>query len=220
MIAVAVLFLIPAYYLGKSKGYNVTVLLVASVLFSLGIPLLVRFFEIIYLPPLCGYYFPALSLGIVWLLPKRKGAPGKKYLKIVFNCPECNEAVTFARSKEGNAELCPKCGEIITVLVDEFSPKPEVPKRVKPTGSVGAVCYATFSDEMLAAQLQALLKDGGVDSDVVSGIAGGALSYLGGVQGFKLSVHIDDWDKAVEIEKKANQNVASTSVGKGSFCAS
>ena len=207
MIAVAVIFLLPAYYLAKSKGYNVAIVLVASAILSMGVPLLI--YGINYPDgsiPAIDITLPFLSLAIVWLIPERDGAPGKKYLKITFTCPECKEEITFPRSKEGKAELCPKCGEIITVPLDEFSPKPVFPKRDKPNISSGTVCYASFGDEMFAAQKQALFEDQGIESEIIDGIGGGSLPQLSGTQGFKLSIDIDDWDKAVEIEKNANKS--------------
>ena len=206
MLAIAVIFLVPAYYLAKSKGYNVAIILIASAILSAGVPLLLNVLKITDTIPLVDITFPFLSLGIIWLLPEKEGAPGKKYLKINFDCPECNEEVIFPRSKEGKAELCPKCGEIITVPLDEFSPKPSLPKRDKPNISSGTVCYASFGDEMLAAQMQALFADQGIESEIIDGTGGGSLPQLSGTQGFKLSIKIDDWDKAVEIEKNANKS--------------
>ncbi len=204
MLAIAVIFLVPAYYLAKSKGYNVAFVLVASGVLSAGVPLTLGLLEITDTIPWVDITFPFLSLGIVWLLPEREGAPGKKYLKITFDCPECKEEVIFPRSKEGKAELCPKCGEIITVPLDEFSPKPSVPKRDKPNINSGSVCYASFGDEMLALQMQALFEDQGVESEIIGGTGGGSMPQFSGTQGFKLSIDIDDWDKAVETEKIAN----------------
>lgn len=203
MLAIAVLFLVPAYYLAKSKGYNVAFILVASGVLSAGVPLTLSSLEITDTIPWVNITFPFLSLGIVWLLPEKEGAPGKTYLKITFQCPECREEVTFDRSKEGKADLCPTCGEIVTVPLDEFSPKPTTPKRDKPTISSGSVCYASFGDEMVAFQLQALFEDHGIESEVIGGTGGGSLPQLSGSQGFKISIDIDDWDKAVGIENVA-----------------
>ncbi len=153
--------------------------------------------------PLIDITFPFLALGIVWLLPEKKGAPGKKYLNITFDCLECKEEVTFHRSKEGQAELCPKCGEIITVPLDEFSPKPIEHTKVKPDIASGSVCFTSFGDEMSALQLQSLLEENGIESEVIGGIGGGSLPQLGGTEGFKIAINIDDWDKAVETENIA-----------------
>lgn len=207
MIAIAVIFLVPAYYLAKSKGYNVVIILVASGILSMGFPLILNILDISDTVPLADITFPFLSLGIVWLLPKKAGAPGKAYLKITFQCPECREEVTFDRSEEGKAELCPKCGEIVTVPLDEFSPKPTTHRKEKPDAVSGAVCFTSFGDEMSALQLQAVLEDHGIESEVISGIGGGSLPQLGGTEGFKIAIDIDDWDKAVEIENIVNQQV-------------
>lgn len=203
MFLLAVVFLVPAYYLAKSKGYNAAVILVCSAILSVGIPVTLNFLGISDGMPWIDITLPCLALGIIWLLPEREGAPGKGYLKITFDCPECNAEVTFSRSEEGKAELCPKCNEIITVPLDEFSPKPSVPKRIKPDIESGQVCYAVFGNEMLAAQIQALFEDHGIESEIIDGTGGGSLPQLSGTQGFKLSIDIEDWDKAVEIEEQA-----------------
>ena len=211
MIAIAVIFLVPAYYLAKSKGYNVAFILIVSAVLSMGVPLMI--YAINYPDGFsCGadITFPLLSLAIVWLLPPREGAPGKKYLKIIFDCPECKGEVNFPRSKEGQVELCPKCGEIITVPLDEFSSVPSLPKRIKPNISSGQVCYASFGEEMLAAQMQALFEDYGIRCEIIDGTGGGALPQLSGTQGFKLSIDIDDWDRAIEIENNTNHKLETT----------
>lgn len=202
LIAITVVFLVPAYYLAKSKGYNITLLLICSALLSAGVPAVLIFLELTVKIPWLEITFPFLALGIVWLLPEREGAPGKKYLKITFDCPECKEEVTFPRSKEGTAELCPKCNEIITVPLDEFSPQPNLPQRIKPSIESGLVCYASFGDEMLALQMQALLEDHGIESEIIGGTGGGSLPQFSGTQGFKLSIDVENWDKAVEIENQ------------------
>jgi hypothetical protein len=203
-LALCVVFLLPAYHLAKSKGYNILPLLIALTFLGVAIPIAIHIvFDRLY--PVMEIAFPALSLVVAWLLPTKEGAPGKKYLKITFDCPECKEEVVFPRSKEGSPELCPKCNEIITVPMDEFSMKPSTPKRTKPSIESGHVCYASFGDEMLAVQMQALFEDNEIESEIRGGTAGGSLPQLSGTQGFKLSINIEDWDRAVEIEKTANQ---------------
>ena len=60
---------------------------------------------------------------------------------------------------------------------------------------------------MLAAQLQALFEDNGIESEIIDGTGGGSLPQLSGTQGFKLSIDIEDWDKAVEIESSCQPTV-------------
>ena len=201
MIAIAVLFLLPAYYLAKSKGYNVVAVLVASGVLSMGVPLALSLLTDSQPLPLLNIAFPALALFIVWILPTKEGAPGRKYLKITFTCPECKQEVVFARRYEGKTELCPKCGEIVTVPLDELSPPEQPPDRGRPEATSGAVCYASFGDEMLAAQMQALFASHGIDSEIISGTGGGMLPQLSGTQGFKVAIAVNDWDKAIAIEK-------------------
>ena len=204
MLGLTVVILLPAYYLAKSKGYNVVRVLIFAAIVST-IPMVIRMLNDDLPFPFADFTFPLLVLFVIWLLPEREGAPGKKYLKITFDCPECKEGVIFPRSKEGKAELCPMCGEIIKVPFDEFSSKPSLPKRDKPNIVSGSVCYASFGDEMLAVQMQALFEDSGIESEVINGTGGGSLPQFSGTQGFKLSIDIKDWDNVVEIEKNANQ---------------
>lgn len=213
MIALAVVFLVPAYYLAKSKGYNVAIILIASAILSIGVPLGISIINNENPMPWIDITFPFLALGIVWFLPKRAGAPGKAYLNITFECPECKEEVTFPRSKEGSPQLCPKCGEIITVPLDEHSPKPTEHIKEKPDIESGSVCFDSFGDEMSALQLHALLEENGIKSEVIGGIGGGAPPQLGGTEGFKIAIDIDDWERAVEIEKLANQQMDLTPDG-------
>jgi len=175
---------LPSYYLAKSKGYNVVRVLIIAAIVS-AIPMVVRLINDDLVFPILDITFPLLVLFVIWLLPEREGAPGKKYLKITFDCPDCKEEVIFPRCKEGKAELCPKCGEIITVPRDEFSSKPSIPQRIKPDISSGPVCYASFGDEMLALQMQALFEDQGIESEIIDGTGGGSLPQLSGTQGFK-----------------------------------
>lgn len=205
MLGLIVLILLPAYYLAKSKGYNVVLVLVFAAIIS-AIPMLVRMFNGGLYFPAADLTFPLLVLFAIWLLPARAGAPGKKHLKITFTCPECNEEVSFNRRCEGKAELCPKCGEIVSVPLDAFSVAPTPRKRDKPNIRSGSVCFASFGDEMLALQLQALLESHGVKSEIIDGTSGGTLPQLSGTLGFKLSIDIDDWNKAVETEKLSEKN--------------
>ena len=212
MILIAVLFLVPLYYISKSKGLNAAKLTTVATLLSIACTVASFFF------PYVGFgqiIFPAIFLFSVWLIPRKGGAPGKQYLKIIFDCPECKAEVKFPRSKENTADLCPKCGEVIRIPMDEYSPKPSITERVKPSISSGHVCYANFGDEMLAAQMQALFEDNGIESEIIDGTGGGSLPQLGGIEGFKIAIDIEDWDKAVEIENLANQHVDLTPDGAG-----
>lgn len=200
MLGLTVVVLLPIYYLAKSKGYNVAVMLIASAVLGVGLPIVMQIYNDEDLLPVIDITFPFLALFIVWLLPPKEGAPGEKYLKITFTCPECNEEVTFGRSHEGNAELCPKCGEIIKIPLDGFSPPMLSKNRDKSNVASGPVCFATFGNEMLALQMHALLADHGIDSEIIEGTGGGMLPQLSGTQGFKLTIDAKDWEEAVEVE--------------------
>lgn len=203
MMALAVVFLLPAYYLAKSKGYNVLLVLVCGTVLGIGITWIVYTFSDAFFGGL-EFIIAALTLLVIWLLPQKEGAPGKRYLKITFDCPECRETVSFARRYEGRAELCPQCGEILTVPLDEFSAPDISRSKSKPTVASGPICFNSFGDEMVALQMQTLFEGSGIASEIMGGTAGGALPQLSGTEGFKVMINVDDWDKAVEIEQLAN----------------
>ena len=214
---ITVMFLAPAYYTATSKGYHIGLILTAIAILSMGIPIIMDLShqadvsipdsDIPYLSSLWVIIFPALAWGMVRLLPARESAPGQDYLEITFECPECRGEVTCHRSKEGQAELCPGCGEMIRVPLDEFSPEPIEHTREKPAITSGWVCFDSFSDEMCALQLHALLEEYGIESEVVGETGSGALPQLGGTHGFKVVIDINDWDQAVEIEEAAAEEV-------------
>lgn len=208
---IAGIFILPAYYVAKSKGYNLgPTLVVTAVLAMVGIPILIDIIDhpdvvITHPLPVWSMMLPVLAWCIISLLPTRKDAPGEDYLEITFECPVCEEEVTFPRAKEGQVELCPECGEIITIPMDEFSPETSIPERIKPDISSGPVCYANFGEEMRALQMQALFEDNGIKAEIIAETAGGTLPQLGGTHGFRLSIDIEDWDKAVAIEKSIHR---------------
>lgn len=203
VIAICVLFLIPAYYLARSKGYNLTPVLITSGSIGLFVPLIILTFPNLNLQ-LPGLILTATPLFIAWILPVKENAPGKRYLSIRFDCPECAEMVKFSRAKEGTAVLCPKCGEIITVPIDEFSLKTPTEDKEKPTVSSGSVCFAHFGDEMAAQELLVQLRNGGINAEFIDGTGSGMLPQFAGTQGFKIEINIADWDKAVEIKREIN----------------
>jgi hypothetical protein len=107
-IALGMLFFVPMHYIAKSKGYKPARFTVPAIILcaacivipGLGLGILV---------------IPLTFLGLVSLLKTRAGAPGEAWLKITFTCPACKETIVFDREREGLADLCPKCGEIVTV---------------------------------------------------------------------------------------------------------
>ena len=204
MLLITILFLIPGYYLAKSKGYNAAKVLTIAGIFSLWYPAVSRCIEGLDPFPIIDISFPLIALLVIWLLPAKKGAPGKAYLNISFVCPECNQEVKFERRFEGQAVLCKKCDEIITVPTDEFSPKAEKKKRIKPAVLSGKVCFDEFVDEICAEQLTDLFNAHGIKAEMIGNIAAGALPQLSVLQGFKVMIDIADWDMAVEIEEKVH----------------
>ena len=208
MIGVIVLFLIPIYYIAKSKGYNTALICVISGAISVLSPQLYYYIWGEPLLPLADATVPMVILVIIWLLPARKGAPGKAYLTIKFICPECKAPVTFRRHEEGKAVLCPKCGEIITVPLDQYSDRPKAKRADQPSAPEGQVCFNAYGNEMAAIEMKALLEGHGITAEVTDGTSGSALPQLGLMEGFKLYIDAKDWDRALEIE---NQNIGQQS---------
>lgn len=204
MIGVIVLFLIPIYYIAKSKGYNTALVCVISGVISVLSPQLYHYIWGEPLLPFADASVPMVLLVIIWLLPARKSAPGKAYLRINFVCPECKAPVTFRRHEEGKAVLCPKCGEIITVPLDQYSDRPKTIRTDRPSASEGQVCFNAYGNEMAAIEMKSLLEGHGIAAEVTDGTSGSALPQLGLMEGFKLFIDAKDWDRAIEIE---NHNI-------------
>lgn len=61
----------------------------------------------------CVCYATNVNSFLQRLLPTRRENPIDPEIRFV--CPECGHSVTFDRDREGLAELCPKCSEVITV---------------------------------------------------------------------------------------------------------
>ncbi len=203
MILISVLFLVPIYYLARSKGYNGGIFATATGVLALiigNIP--VPQFGILYI------VLPAAVLILVSLLKPKADAPGESYLKIVFPCPECAKTVSFPRHREGVAELCPECGELIRVPEDEHSPKPSARDRTKPPATQGEVCLESFGRPEPADQLAAILNDSGINARVASDSGGGVLPQIGNTEGHRVMIDATQWNEAVEIERQCQQTPA------------
>jgi predicted RNA-binding Zn-ribbon protein involved in translation (DUF1610 family) len=207
MIAIAVLFLVPIYYIAKSKGYNATWVCVVSAALGAAVPLAFQVLGRPLLFPVLDFTPSLLVLIVVWLIPPREGAPGKAYLKISFLCPECGESIVFPREREGTADLCPKCGELIRIPEDEHSPDHSQQNRTRPTASHGVVCFESFGRPEPAQVLAAILSDNGVAATVSGDSGGGVLPQVGNTQGHRVMIDVTQWDEAVRIEKECQQSV-------------
>ena len=205
MIPIAVLFVVPVYYLAKSKGYSGKAFsVITACLYVLG--LFLPKFVILPYVGLAPLIFPAFSLLLVALLKARKGAPGKSYLKITFSCPECGKTVSFPRHREGVAELCPECGELIRVPEDDHSPKSSACDRRKPAVAQGEVCFESFGRFEPANLLVAILNDNGIEAHVSGDDGGGMLPQIGNTQGYRVMLDVSQWDEAVKIERECQQS--------------
>lgn len=214
-IVVSVLCLVPSYYMAKSKGYDATWACVIAGAIGFLAPFILHYITEQPRLPFADITPALIVLYAVWLLPAKKDAPGHKYLKITFSCPECRETITFPRSREGTAELCPKCGEIVNVPEDEYSPKTIPRKQQKPRISEGSVFFNSYGNEMKAILMKNVLESNGVKTELVEGTGGGVLASLSGSEGFRIFIDIQDWDKAVAIEKEVGKEPNIGGPGKG-----
>jgi len=199
-IAAAVLFLVPAYNRLRAKGYAPGLFLWPTImLVALG-------FGLGTVHPAGQFLCLVISAGLYVLavaLPERQGAPGNRYLRITFPCPECGRQISFGRDYEGRAELCPLCGELITVPIEGVavesppSPAPAPPKR---GGSRDPVELRRFLNpeqaEMARQRLNAANIDAFVADSIVAHIHPGAEWASGGV---RLMVAAGDIDAAREV---------------------
>lgn len=205
LMAITVLFLIPIYYIAKSKGYAAFWICAISAGIAYFAPFLYhaargedRLFAIDITAPL-------LVLVIIWLMPARKGAPGKRYLKITFECPECRATVSFPRHEEGRAILCSSCGEIITVPLDEYSTTMPRDAKHRPTQDRGMISLDTYGNEMKAVEIKSLLEGNGISATIFDGTGSGILPHLGIAEGYSVMISAQDWDRAMEIIHQDSQ---------------
>jgi len=204
LAALASVFGVPAYYLARSKGRSG--FSYAFFMVILGLPSVVL--------GLFGFILPAIGLGILYLLPGKSGAPGNAYLKITFACPECGKTISFPRDREGAAELCPACGELIRVLTDEHSPEPSQRDRRKPQVAEGEVCFESFARQEPAHVLVAILSENGVRARMAADDGGGFAGFIGSAEGYRVLINVEDWDEAVRIEKECQVKDAGALPGK------
>jgi ribosomal protein L37AE/L43A len=200
MIGLVVLVLLPIYYLAKSKGYNAVPVCIISGIVGYLTPYALRLIGESPAFPIIDMTIPLVALLVVWLLPDKKGAPGKAYLKITFQCPECHQSITFRREREGCSELCPKCGEIVTVPTDQFTPTTHFRTKTRPHPSEGDVCLDRFTRQEDASLLQIQLESHGITSRVVSDESSGLMGAAW--QDHKVIINAQDWDAAVEIQER------------------
>lgn len=209
---VGAFFLVPIYYRAKAKGFNGVVWAVAALCLGVG-----SLLASIVIPwpilSVLGFGFPAAVLLGMFILPARPGAPGSAYLKITFQCPECDQTIWFPRHAEGTAELCPECGEIVTVPKDDHSPRPS-PKAVrKPQEAEGPVLLESFGRPLPARLLAAVLNDNGINAFVSGDDAGGALPHVGNTQGYRVMIDATDWDDAMKFREQCQQEDGQLSSG-------
>ena len=195
MIVVAILLLAPLYYLSKSKGFNAVKLVTIATLLSVACTVAIFFIPLLGLGQLI---FPAIFLVTVWILPPKDGAPGKAYFRITFNCPECQKEVTFKREREGIVELCPECGEIITVPTDQYTSTKTTSKKNPPLQD-GKVQLESFSMEAPATMMKLLLEVHGVNAEILGSTGSGVLGAIVAPNGFRVVIDSEDWEKANEI---------------------
>jgi hypothetical protein len=200
MIGLVVLVLLPIYYLAKSKGYNAVPVCVISSIVGYSIPYTLRLIGEAPAFPIIDMTVPLLALVAVWLMPAKKGAPGKAYFRITFQCPECHQSITFKREREGCTEMCPKCGEVVTVPTDQFTPPKQHRAKARPQASEGEVCFDSFTHQEDAVLLQIQLESHGITSQLVRDDSSGLMGAVW--QDHKVIINAKDWDTATEIQER------------------
>lgn len=203
---VGILFLVPIYDAARSKGRNPTGYVGAAAVLAFAAWACALFADLGLspegpLPALGGAFMlalPAAVLFIVLLLKPLKGAPGEAYLKITFPCPRCGAINTFDREREGFADLCPQCGELVTVPTDRHSPQPEPPARREPGATEGEVCLERYGRKEVADLTQVILADNGIPARVAGDDGGGTLP-MAALGGYRVLIDRNDWDRAVAI---------------------
>ena len=152
-IALAVIFVSPAFYRLKAKGYGTR----GAVLVTVGLTVLLFAVGGSYNANgwVAGLLLPAALFVLSLLLPVRPGAPGTAYLKISFPCPECGETVDFDRDAERRAVLCPACHELIRVPAGEDAPvTPAQDLKSAPVPVNGERDFVTIGKYLLADQAE------------------------------------------------------------------
>jgi hypothetical protein len=173
-ICLALLFVSPAYYRLKSKGYSPEWFIVPTILFSTA-GYVISYYLIV--PGLAlALLSPAALLLLALALPRRVGAPGAAYLHIEFACPECSQAVTFDRTMEGRAALCPKCGELIDVPGEPAAALQPPAPTAADDGDF--IVLRKFLDPMQAELALQRLADEGVEAFLPDRITGGTYPSL------------------------------------------
>lgn len=169
-IAAILLFISPAFYRLKAKGYAPAPFISGTLL------LLILAGAIGYMLHPIGILVAGLLplglLGLAVLLPPREGAPGSGYLTLSFPCPECGKTVAFPRHAAGRASLCPECGELLRVPDEKGDaagtpgPRGELSSPADPTAAFVTVgrflspTQAELARERLAAHgIPAMLPD-------------------------------------------------------------
>lgn len=207
-ICLALLFISPAYYRLKAKGYGPARFIVPTILVS-GASL--AFAYVALLPGLAvTLLVPVALLALTFLLPPKKGAPGMAYLHIELTCPECNQPVSFPRAMEGRAALCPKCGELIEVPAESETAAP--PHVTETAGDGDFVMLRQFLDPMQAEIARQRLQDEGIEAflpDTATGAAYPSLQWASG--GVRLLVPAAD---AAMAEEALDRPVEETSLPK------
>ncbi len=188
------MFGIPAYYLAKSKGRSGKFHGIFAVI--LGIPLGPLF--------LLSFILPAAFLLILYLLPAKAGAPGKAYLHITFPCPECGQTITFPRRKEGDADICPLCNELVHIPTDKFSQRRQ--PTTQPNTDHGLAILETFSQRPPADILAAILNDNDITAHVISDDWNATATLLGSGSGCRVMVEAENWDAALALREEFAQN--------------
>ena len=194
-IALTILFIAPAFYRLRAKGYPALPFIVVTIILSVSAPFSGAPMALA-ITPLAPIALFILSL----FLPKREGAPGKNYLHIIFNCPECDESITFPRDQEGRAILCPKCDKLITVPSESSIMEPHYKGVAQDKNSGDFVTISRFLNSEQADLASQQLESAGISTllpDSATCHIYPGVGWAGG--GSRLMVASTDLDDALAI---------------------
>lgn len=111
VIVLAILFISPAYFQFKAKGYSPALFITPAILIaaigSIGSGIHYAAFWLLMIAP------PGLFVISLFLKPKTR--PSEDEMETELTCPECHKPISLDRTREQMAQPCPECGMLIVL---------------------------------------------------------------------------------------------------------
>lgn len=159
ILAVVLLFIEPASYRLRSKGWRASPFVWGTVF------AMVTAYLVTPLVGLCGglvfFSLPVLLFLVSLAISTRSGSPGVAYLRMRHPCPHCGHVIRARRRDEGRPVLCESCSALVTLPGPGAGPPVLAPVDV-PKGDGGAVCLASYLHPQHAEFARELLESSGV----------------------------------------------------------